>query len=277
MELRYHLPRIDLRDYVRAYYYYATDTPSVQPLCAELGNIRILIDGAGSLQMPDGDRQHITSAFLIGPTMGAYSMDAKAGTRVFGVGIHPRGWAALLGVDAWETTNKVYDLTDFAGRVAGSTIEEIRNAASFAEMTAAADRFFAHLYQSRVQRTCAYPQALDRWLASPDDFDLDQLIEMMDISRRQTDRVAKRFFGASPKVLQRKYRALRAADRIRAGETRWLAAANTAFYDQSHFIKEFRTFIGVTPGQFINNQAQLISVVQEKRCIKTTRHTLSTI
>lgn len=265
MELRYYLPRADLRDFVRAYYYFATDAPSVQPLCAELGNIRVVLDGAGELGMPNGETTPISAAFLLGPTMGAYKMTARAGTRVFGVGVRPRGWGALLGVNAEEAADSVFDLAAFAGGSARGVVDEIRNAQSLAEMAAAADRFFANLIIRREQKICRYPQAIEHWLLSPEDLDLDRLIGAMDLSRRQTDRLAKQFFGASPKLLQRKYRALRAADRIRAGETDWLAAAGDAFYDQSHFIKEFKTFVGVTPGQFIHRQAQLISEVQEKR------------
>ncbi|NOX95748.1 MAG: helix-turn-helix domain-containing protein [Alphaproteobacteria bacterium] len=94
---------------------------------------------------------------------------------------------------------------------------------------------------------------------------IDKLIDVMDVSRRQTDRISKQIFGASPKLLQRKYRALRAADHIRTGQTLGAMAAGQSFYDQSHYIKEFRSFIGVTPQQFAGNQAALISAIQTKR------------
>ena len=70
IELRYHMPRTDLRDYVRAYYYYSTDIPSSEPLCAELGNIRVLLRGGGMLQLPGGEIERGMSAFLLGPTLG---------------------------------------------------------------------------------------------------------------------------------------------------------------------------------------------------------------
>jgi AraC-like DNA-binding protein len=266
MALEYYMPRLDIREYVRAYYYFSTDAPSIQPLCAEMGNIRVVLGGGGTLHTPDGRAQRVTSAFLIGPTMGAYYMEAEAGTRVFGIGIRPRGWIALCGISAEEATDRVIDLTSFAGGVARSTVEELHNARSHGDMAAAADRFFLRLLSRRSTRKAnGYSEALGRWLMNPHDLSLDTLIDTMDVSRRQTDRLAKLYFGASPKYLQRKYRALRAADRIRAGEMSWLGAAGGAYYDQSHFIKEFKTFVGVTPRQFIGNQAQLISEIQSQR------------
>ncbi len=265
MELHYYLPRADLREYVRAYYYFATPAASVQPLCAELGNIRILLDGDGELQMAGGAPLRITSTFLIGPTMSAYTMRANAGTRVFGIGIRPRGWVKLFSINAYEAADQVFDLTDVAQRVAGMELDAIRNSNHPEEMAAACDRYFTALLERRAQRRDIYPQAIENWLLNDQDLDIDRLMETIDVSRRQTDRLAKKYFGASPKLLQRKYRALRAADRIRQGEAPWICAAGPGFYDQSHFIKEFRRFIGVTPSQFLDNQAALLNVVRTKR------------
>ncbi|GJL91622.1 MAG: hypothetical protein DHS20C04_12810 [Hyphococcus sp.] len=266
MALEYFLPREDLRDHVRAYYYFSVEEPTIQPLCAEMGNIRVVLNGGGRLHTPDGGKQNITSAFLIGPTMGAYCMEAHAGTQVFGIGIRPQGWVSLCGVSAEEVTDKVVDLTSFAGGLARSSIDEMRNARSLTEMAAAADRFFARLLSRQTaRRSLGYSKVLANWLLDPQELSLDVLMSSMDVSRRQTDRIAKLYFGASPKFLQRKYRALRAADRIRGGDLDWMSAAGDAYYDQSHFIKEFKTFVGVTPKQFIGNQAQLISEIQSQR------------
>ena len=267
MALEYCLPRIDLRDYLRAYYYFDTEHPTLQPLCAENGNIRIILSGGGIIHTPEGGRSEVTSSFLIGPTMGAYQMEAVAGTRAFGIGISAKGWLALCGLSAEEARDRVINLTCFAGGIASSTINEMQNARNLRDMAVAADRFFEQLLRTRASRRRAtpYPEALARWLLNPNNLGLDALISDMDISRRQTDRIAKMYFGASPKFLQRKYRALRAADRIRAGEQSWLSATGGGFYDQSHFIKEFKTFVGVTPHQFIGNQAQLITEIQNQR------------
>lgn len=277
MELDYFLPRADLRDFVRAYYYFSADNLSVQPMCAELGNIRVLLNGSGRVRFSNGRKIEVPNAFLIGPTNGAYVMEVEAGTRVFGIGIRPRGWGALLGVNAAETADQIYDLSDFSGRLGRRLVEEIGNAPDLPAMASAADRYFADLFVARTRRSVAYPEALEKWLTNPGDLDIDRLMEMIDISRRQTDRISKQFFGASPKLLQRKYRALRAADRIRAGQTLWVSAAGDGFYDQSHFIKDFKSFIGVTPRQFAAAEATWITEVQARRLAAPLHHPLASI
>lgn len=271
MDLRYHLPRADLCEFVRAYYLFETGAaPAVQPLCAEMGNIRVILNGGGVLHTPDGRSHRSASAFLVGPTMGASLMQADANTRVFGVGIRPKGWVTLCGLPAEEAADTVIDLTSFAGGMARASIDEMRNAPDFEHMVIAADRFFADLVARRtVPANTGYSRALASWLLNPADPGLDALVAAMDVSRRQTDRIAKLYFGASPKFLRRKYRALRAADRIRFGGADGLGGAGDGFYDQSHFIKEFRTFIGVTPRQFSANQAALITEIQDQRRLQS--------
>ncbi|MBI1364590.1 MAG: helix-turn-helix domain-containing protein [Alphaproteobacteria bacterium] len=264
MKLQYHLPRPDLREYVRAYYLFEASSRTVQPLAAELGNIRCIIRGEGRLIPPGGGEMPVAQTTLIGPTMSAYALEAEAGMRAFGVGILPRGWRVFFGVDASELADRIVDLTGLAGSCARQASEEVRNAGSLAEMAQAADRFFAEMLERRQAAAGRYPTALEEWLARPDD--LDTLMKMMDCSRRQVDRLAKRYFGASPKLLQRKYRALRAADRILFGGAKnWMEAAGDRFYDQSHFIKEFRTFVGATPLEFANARATLAKTAQTER------------
>lgn len=275
MELHYHLPRKGLSAYIRCYYCFVTETDAVQPLSAELGNIRVVLSGGGRLKPPGGAALNLSNAYLIGPTSGAYTVEARAGTRVFGVGILPRGWGALLGISAAEVADQVIELAAFMGPASSAALERIRAAASLPEMAAIADAYFAMLIERQARRRGYYPAAIERWLLDPRDLDLDRLVDMMDVSRRQTDRLAKQYFGASPKLLQRKYRALRAADRLLAGPACWRAAAGDAFYDQSHFIKEFRAFVGVTPLEFLNNQASLAAAVRGERGRAVAAHPLA--
>ena len=157
-------------------------------------------------------------------------------------------------------------LDALSGPEANAAADRIRNAGGFPEMAAIADDYLASVIARRRMAGAAYPSALEQWLLHPDDLDIDTLVDMMDCSRRQVDRLAKRYFGGSPKILQRKYRALRAADRILTGGARnWKEAAGTSFYDQSHFIKEFRAFLGASPRDYALNVASLGATIQTKR------------
>src|SRR3546814_2234328 len=69
------------------------------------------------------------------------------------------------------------------------------------------------------------------------------------MSIRSVERMTKHYYGLSPRMLARKYRAVRAAAAIARGETIDTDALGDAFYDQSHLIREIKRFAGATPGQ----------------------------
>src|SRR3546814_13215291 len=70
------------------------------------------------------------------------------------------------------------------------------------------------------------------------------------MSIRSVERMTKHYYGLSPRMLARKYRAVRAAAAIARGATIDTDALGDAFYDQSHLIREIKPFAGATPGLF---------------------------
>jgi AraC-like DNA-binding protein len=63
-------------------------------------------------------------------------------------------------------------------------------------------------------------------------------------------------FGLSPKRFARLLRFDRAVQLARASVSPdWAEiAARTGYADQAHFAREFRSFAGLTPGEFLNRQ-----------------------
>ena len=264
MKLLYLPVRPDLRDYFGVYYVFAADKPVRQPMCAELGNIRFVVRGGGEIHWPDNRTCSFPEMSLVGPTMSAYTFSARPDTLVFGVGVLPRGWDALLGFGANELLDSLCDLRDCvdvrARLYSDTTLCALQHAKSFKECATFVDNFLAAQISRRRNKIRDFPIALEEWLLRPDFQGLDDLIENMDVSRRQTDRIAKYYFGASPKALQRKYRTLHALTRMSLSENvDWHDEINTGFYDQSHFIKEFKTFVGATPKMFMANAGALMA------------------
>jgi AraC-like DNA-binding protein len=79
---------------------------------------------------------------------------------------------------------------------------------------------------------------------------IGELARALAISR---DRLEKRFrqsVGASPKQLAQILRVRHAIDLCRSGSSLTLAAIDAGYFDQSHFIREFRMFTGEAPRRF---------------------------
>src|SRR3546814_5103246 len=79
--------------------------------------------------------------------------------------------------------------------------------------------------------------ATNEWLMGDISPNVDALIAETGLSGRQVERLTNRIYGAPPKLLARKYRALRIASSLSGEGVDWPDLMGDAFYDQYHFIR----------------------------------------
>lgn len=259
--LRYFAPAAPLRQWVSSYYLFETDAPRISDtLRAELPQVRFLIRGTGTFAYGDAPAVPVPAAALCGPTGVALRFEAEGPLRLFGAGILPAGWAALVGAGANEFADQVTDLVDIVGPAAHCSWMQMAEASRARDIVGAADAFFLLLSVRAKPPPLWFTRAADEWLAGSINPAVDDLVGAVNMSTRQVERLCQRIYGAPPKALARKYRALQAAVRFGLNpEGGWEAAAAGAFYDQSHFIREFKTFVGMTPSQFVAEGAPWIT------------------
>lgn len=255
--LRYFSPAAPLRDWVSSYYIFETDLRALSDtLRAELPQVRFMFAGSGTYSYGGGPPVAVPRAALCGPTTVAVRFEAAGPIRIVGAGLLPAGWAALVGAGASGFADSVTDLEDVAGLMARRTLDRMGEARSPRELVAAADAFFLLLSMQAKPPPMWFTRAADEWLAGSPNPQVDDLVALTGMSARQIERLAQRVYGASPKMLARKYRTLQAAVRLGLDpDAGWEAAAAGAFYDQSHFIRDFRQFVGMTPTQFTDRNS----------------------
>ncbi len=81
--------------------------------------------------------------------------------------------------------------------------------------------------------------------------------------RRQLERHFKKQIGISPKQLGRAIRLQTTLNLIlnKNSETLTEIAYENAYFDQNHFIKDFKDFVGVTPKNFLNNEHMALTAL----------------
>ncbi len=252
IRLDYAVPAADLTDFVTLFYDFQADVPVFEDTeRADHAQFRFrLSPGRADYRFPDGSEQSSSDIHIIGPTSGAMHVRAVGPVAVFGMGLTPAGWGALIGIHASTMLNRVIDPADFLCAVRlREAAAALGAAADLAEKVALIEALLRDLMRGGPIGATQFMRQVDSWLAGSPSPDLEELVAATDLSRRQIERKCKALYGAPPKLLARKYRALRAAVALVADGDGIDDVIARGFYDQSHLIREVKQFTGLTPRQ----------------------------
>jgi AraC-like DNA-binding protein len=202
---------------------------------------RVLPDGCADIVLSgDGPLQAVGS-------MTRYQDIEQSGAALtVGVRFRPGAWASHLGVPADRITDAVLPLQDLWGVRAHRLREQLAFAHSLEHC---AELFEASL---RPETKISPVRRALQWMEQHHGcVSIDALADQSGMGPRQFRRRCLEQTGLTPKFLARVLRFRYALSRIsksRAGGAG--LALDCGYYDQAHFINEFRTFSGRTPSWF---------------------------
>lgn len=232
---------------------------------ADRAQFRFQLRGTGEYHFADGVVVETYPVTVIGPTTAPVLAKSAGPLTIFGWGMLPAGWAALMGGEAEDHVDKAFD----ARLIFGDWIMDIREqlivAAEFADQIEIGCLAAEDIFRFKTSAPFEFTSRVDAWLVEPGDPDVDLLADSTGLSLRQLERMTKRYYGMPPKKLARKYRALRAAQALAHGDSLDDAGLGLAFYDQSHLIREVKQFTGLTPSQLRAGQSELTRATMEGR------------
>lgn len=273
VSLSYLAPPPDLTDLFGPIYYFVANRRDVSDHTrADYPQFRIMLSGQGHYVFSDGRHVTTPTLCLLGATNAATHFVVDGPLRVLGVSILPLGWAALSLGDASAMADDVRDFAQLraAGchNIYGDMRAAIDVAADVEQAATLLWRFLRDNVRTPTAAERAFVMATDSWLADESSPRVDALQAATGLSARQVARLCNRFYGAPPKYLARKYRTLRCASILAHEELSWADLAPDAFYDQSHFIREFKHFIGLTPNQLRANASLVLRLTMGRRDVQ---------
>lgn len=258
IELDFVVPSADLAEHVTLFYHFRTPLARFADTeRAGHAQLRFRLSGANSrYDFADGTCQAVGPVHLLGPTTGPTESSADGPIEVLGFGLSPCGWATLIRSDASTMVNRAVDADDLFEDV-GSTVAALRVARTTADKVTVMEDFVRRSMAADRGDAQGFARQVDAWLAGAASPALEDLEAATRLSRRQVERRCNALYGAPPKVLARKYRALRAAVALVADGESVADLLARGFYDQSHLIREIKHFTGCTPRQLRANPSLL--------------------
>ena len=93
---------------------------------------------------------------------------------------------------------------------------------------------------------------LPQLLADPDIGTVEQLCDQLDMTQSRLARLCRSIYGETPKKLLRRARFGRMLEALaRHPYAEWRSFIDPNYFDQSHFIRDFRHFLGVPPSRYL--------------------------
>jgi AraC-like DNA-binding protein len=210
----------------------------------------------------DGREEIQPSAIIVGPMRQHVTLQPTGNIKLFGIRFFPAGAFPFLGFPFCELADRIEDLYSIWGDGASRFEERLYESPSFAQCASVANSELL----SRLRVSYAYDNiasvAANSILTSEGMIAVNSVSSALGISNRQLERKFNERIGISPKVFSRIVRMQTVLKVLKADRDVNILdlALSQGFYDQSHFIKEFREFSGQTPTEFIYAQQQLSEV-----------------
>ena len=201
----------------------------------------------------------------MGVVRGTYRVRIEGVGCVVGVQFRPGGFHAFVPRPAVELTDRVVavellfgGLATWALALTQATVECAGGANEHAAIATA--HLDAFLGDRRPERDATADRVADLVALIAVNAELRRvgdLVRASGCSERTLHRLFARYVGVSPAWMIRRYRLRAAAERLTAhppADVR-VVASELGYADQAHFIRDFRSTIGVTPGAYVQARA----------------------
>jgi len=252
MKNYYRSPGIYVSEYVREILVienFKITAPFVMPLYANGAPTLLFQTSNATLQ---GRRTtHLT---LFGQTVVPAKLELEDSFTLIAYFFKPYALYSLFGLQAKDLTDQPIELELLLPRQSKELSEQMLHASTADRMLSVLDRFVWQLITRQKQVESALSYAALRINSENAFVSLPQLQKELCITERTFQRKFENIVGVPPAVYKRVCQFDAAFQRLRRRQFGKLSdlAYDYGYADQSHYIRTFKAFTGITPKQYLN-------------------------
>lgn len=206
-----------------------------------------------------GNRISLPKCFVIGQLTRPFEVEPTGETGTFFVRFHPNGFLPFTTIPIEEMENTAVSLTKLFGRDgqeigqkvlnADTTLERINLIESFLFNRLTENKIIDHIVKSTVETILTVDGQLS----------VDELSRQNNISRRHLARKFSSSIGLSPKQFSKTIKLQATLKTLLNKKITSFTdlAYESKYYDQAHFIKDFKEFTGLTPKEFYDDHLKM--------------------
>ncbi|OBJ16907.1 AraC family transcriptional regulator [Mycobacterium sp. 1245499.0] len=265
---RLHRPRGPLADHIEFFGHWLHRGSSYRSRALPRGAVTVVFDVGPRQRLDfyaaDGTtEERVPPAFLTGPQNVSYVSDIAADEPVMAIHFRPGGAFPFLGMSLGDLAGAPVGVDEIWGGAGRELHERLIEAPSIPARFALLERFM--LSRMGSSRQPSLGAALAAIEADPS-VRLAELRRLTGLSSKRLVALFRAEVGLAPKEFARARRfqaALRRLGEDAGGGAR--IAADLGYFDQSHLVREFRAFSGMTPTSYRRRRILLPSHVPFER------------
>jgi AraC-like DNA-binding protein len=179
---------------------------------------------------------------------GRWSRMLEGRSAAFGIKFRPGAFRPLLGRPVSSIADGSIPIAPLFGADA-LALDDVLTCDDAAEL---ASRFLRARLPATDDKTLLAGRIVDSVVEDRELHSADELARRHDMTLRALQRLFNEYVGIGPKWVIKRYRIHEAVARVQAGQPVWWAALaqDPGYFDQAHFIADFRQLVGKTPGDY---------------------------
>ncbi|RQO31480.1 AraC family transcriptional regulator [Taibaiella sp. KBW10] len=208
------------------------------------------IDGQGVIQ---------PRACVFGQLTAPLEIEPTGITGIFSVRFHPEGFMPFATIPIKAFENKAVSLETVFGEEGIQLESRVLGTKNTEEKIKIVEAFLLDKLAHKDTRDRIVSAALSTILEGNGQLSVEELSLQMSINRRQLERRFADTIGLSPKQLSKIIRLQAALKLLLSKQYNRLTdlAYEGDYYDQAHFIKDFKEFTGLSPKDFYNENSKM--------------------
>lgn len=197
--------------------------------------------------------------FVFGQLSAPLEIEPTGQTGIFAVRFHPEGFNPFATVPIKELEHKATALDLLFGAEGLALEEAVLNAKDTETRIHLTEAFLLQRLAGKAVQDRIIAAALDTILGAKGQLPVQDLAQQMSINRRQLERRFSEQIGLSPKQLSKIIRIQASLKLLLQNQYSSLTelAYEGDYYDQAHFIKDFKEFTGLSPRAFYSDHSKL--------------------
>lgn len=196
---------------------------------------------------------------IYGVTSGKFSRSLSGKGHVLGVKFRPGAFYPFVKSPISQFTDDAVCLEDVFGVDSAALEKAVLSVDDDARMVEQVESFLCDHLPEPDENITLINQIIDHIIADRSITKVDDVVTHFNMNKRTLQRLFNQYVGVNPKWVIQRYRLQDALEQLADGETDDCAqmALNLGYFDQAHFIKDFKMLVGKPPVKY-TRQMELV-------------------